>query len=498
MTSRRAVMITALPVEYLAVKRHLKNVAERIHDQGSIYETGRFDVSDVVTWEVLIAEIGAGNPGAAGETERAIAFFDPEVAMFVGVAGGVKSVVLGDVVVATKVYGYESGKAKEEFLARPEVYSSTYDLQQRARAEAKRKDWLDRVEDRRHPHVFVGPIASGEKVIASRRSGLYQFLSSNYSDALAVEMEGRGFLQATHSNPRIRSLVVRGISDLLSNKQRSDASGWQSRAATHASAFAFEILAKFCPDSTARRLQMRTESQRENRDVAQKPEPFVFEASPTISRLLQPVELGDWDAAVDAAVAVILETTPEGRNPTFEALLRYYNCPVEDVKWAALQTVECVARLFPDLIGRSVVSYLAGHPDFSIRASAASICMELANIAPARVPTDIAIRLSKYNEDWYVQAPANAALKTLARSMPNIMRVYFSRLRSDDPWEREHSANALIDVAEHEPELIDRKELKNELTLLRKLGDDKCARQIKTVLALTKGTPKRSPFKYGL
>jgi len=501
MTSRRAIIITALSLEYLAVKRHLKKIKERIHPQGTVYETGRFDASDAVTWEVLIAEIGAGNPGAAGETERALAFFDPEIAMFVGIAGGVKDVAIGDVVVATKVYGYESGKAKKEFLSRPQVFNSAYDLAQRARAEARREDWLARLEDHLNPHVFVGPIASGEKVVASRQSDLYQFLNSNYGDALAVEMEGYGFLQAAHSNQRTRSVIVRGISDLLSNKQRTEEGGSQFIAATHASAFAFEILAKYSPGSPATRPQMSAESEEEHRDATsriRKPESFVFEASPTISTLLQPVKLGDWDAAADAALTIIVETTSEGRNPVFEELLRYYNCPVDDLKWAALQTVECVARLFPDLIHRSVLSYLAAHPDFSVRASAASICMVLANFAPTRVPTDIAIRLSRHDEDWYVQAPANAALKALARSMPDIIRVYFSRLGSIDSREREHSASALTDIAEQEPELIDRKALKDELTLLRKRGDKKCARQIETVLSRTKGTSKRSQFKYGL
>src|SRR6266481_938667 len=145
MTNRRAVIITALPVEYLAVKRHLNNVSERTHRQGTVYETGEFENPDGSIWEVLLAEIGAGNPGAAGETERALTFFDPEVAMFVGVAGGVKEVSLGDVVVATKVHAYESGKANEEFHARPASNVPSYSLQQRARAEAKRDDWRNRL-----------------------------------------------------------------------------------------------------------------------------------------------------------------------------------------------------------------------------------------------------------------------------------------------------------------------------------------------------------------
>jgi RNA polymerase sigma factor (sigma-70 family) len=57
-------------------------------------------------------------------------------------------------------------------------------------------------------------------------------------------MEGRGFLQAAHANPNISALIVRGISDLLTDKSRTDRAGYQERAAEHASAFAFEILAR--------------------------------------------------------------------------------------------------------------------------------------------------------------------------------------------------------------------------------------------------------------
>ncbi|NJN11061.1 MAG: hypothetical protein HC815_24990 [Richelia sp. RM1_1_1] len=240
------VILTAIPIEYKAVRAHLTELREEIHSQGTVYERGKFSTNGMV-WDVAIVEIGAGNTGAALEAERAINQFQPNVILFVGIAGGIKNVSLGDVVAATKVYGYESGKARIAFEPRPDVGLSTYKLIQRARAEARKEDWLQRIQldvSNPPPNALVAPIAAGEKVVASKRSSLVKFLQSNYGDAVAVEMEGKGLLQAAHANEPVLALIVRGISDLISSKSKTDKAGWQEIAARHASAFAFQILAK--------------------------------------------------------------------------------------------------------------------------------------------------------------------------------------------------------------------------------------------------------------
>ncbi len=254
-----AVILTALPVEYLAVRAHLTHLQEEIHANGTIYERGQFAVASH-TWDIGIVEIGAGNSGAALEAERAIAHFSPSVILFVGVAGGIKDVILGDVVASTKVYGYESGKAEIAFKPRPEIGLAAYGLEQRAKAEARKGDWLHRISATEPiPRAFVAPIAAGEKVVASTQSDVCKFIRSNHSDAVAVEMEGFGFLEAARANQQVSAMVIRGISDLIDRKTKADKAGSQEIAARNASAFAFEILAKLKPSAESTVLPQVTE-----------------------------------------------------------------------------------------------------------------------------------------------------------------------------------------------------------------------------------------------
>ncbi|HLP88410.1 MAG TPA: hypothetical protein VK184_07450 [Nostocaceae cyanobacterium] len=244
-----AVILTAIPIEYSAVRAHLTDLQEE-HVERTIYERGKF-MSNGQTWEVVIAAVGQGNLEAAMKTKNAITYFKPSVILFVGIAGGIKDVKLGDVVAATKVYYYESGKESgSKFQTRPEAKHSTNDLVERARVEANKTDWHERIKKSEQDNVaetkvYVEPIVSGEKVIASRDSSSYELIRDSYNDAIATEMEGGGFLAAAHENQQVSALVIRGISDLIDGKSETDKTGYREIAARNASAFAFEILAKF-------------------------------------------------------------------------------------------------------------------------------------------------------------------------------------------------------------------------------------------------------------
>jgi nucleoside phosphorylase len=248
-SAKRVVILTALLEETRAVLRHLGKVTTETVD-GTIFHKGQFE-----GWEVAVAEIGPGNVGAAAIGARALGHFKPSVALFVGVAGGVKDVAIGDVVVATKIYLYESGRdTAGGFRPRPDLMNAAHDLEQRARALRLGEGWKKRLDptiNHGGPRVFVGPIAAGEKVVASARAATAELIKEHYGDALAIEMEGRGFLEAVHINHPVRGCVVRGISDLLSGKADADKAGSQPRAADAASGVAFEILSAVGGDTTA-------------------------------------------------------------------------------------------------------------------------------------------------------------------------------------------------------------------------------------------------------
>src|SRR5712691_954998 len=174
MDMRIAVVLTALSVEFKAARAQLTSLRTVEHPSGTIYEMGQF-FSGGQQWTVAIVQTGSGNVRAAIEAERAIAHFNPSHVFFLGVAGGIKDVNLGDVVAASKVYGYETGKAADEFRTRTDIGESSYDLVQRAMRVARDDRWQQRLIGTTHtnPRAVVAPIAAGEKVVSSTSSSTF-------------------------------------------------------------------------------------------------------------------------------------------------------------------------------------------------------------------------------------------------------------------------------------------------------------------------------------
>src|SRR4051812_32734151 len=119
------VILTALPVEFNAVLGHITERTIETHEYGTLYHVGRYETQKD-SWRVVLAEVGQHNDQAALEAERAFERYKPELALFVGIAGGIKDVSVGDVVVASKVLGYEGGKSGTTFLPRGDSFRPSY------------------------------------------------------------------------------------------------------------------------------------------------------------------------------------------------------------------------------------------------------------------------------------------------------------------------------------------------------------------------------------
>lgn len=242
-------ILTALEVERLAIEPHLNNIEPVLHPEtGTDYTKGTYSSNGRVL-DVIIARTDQTNINAAIETERAIAHFEPEYVFFSGVAGGLKDVRVGDIIIGRDVYGYERGKAEENnFKPRPQFGASTYALERLAGQYAKSADWERKREELLKPEfapvisTYTGTIASGEKVDASIDSDLHKFLKQNASHALGIEMEGLGFLEVCRMRPLVKTLLLRGISDLVDDKGHMDSKGSQPYASANVAAFLFGLL----------------------------------------------------------------------------------------------------------------------------------------------------------------------------------------------------------------------------------------------------------------
>jgi cellulose biosynthesis protein BcsQ len=234
----RAVIFTSQSIEHEAVRKHLFDLQEKTLPDGTEYEVGRFSSRDR-HWEVSIVEIEKQNPDVAHEVARAIHALNPSIVLSVGVAAGFGKVSIGDVVVGTNIYGLEKAS-----LIRETVRSSR-SLTQRARAEARKTDWWKRLGG-----TLSAPaptIVMGEIVASSALRELPAILPSLFKGMSAFDPGGYNLLSAIHLDRQINTLAIRGIAEMALRSAEAD----PSIAAQHASAFAFEVLAKLKREDVA-------------------------------------------------------------------------------------------------------------------------------------------------------------------------------------------------------------------------------------------------------
>jgi Nucleoside phosphorylase len=283
-------IVTALEKEYAAVKTILQNEIEHVvpgRGAGRRYVLGEIPSINGNNHHVAISLADMGNNIAAARAALLLEHFPnvQEIAM-VGIAGGVPSpkkpdehVRLGDVVVSNQrgiiQYDFDKETPTETLLRFPPRPPSARLIEAirllKADEMAGHRPWLkhidatlnllgikrpssktdillrsalprkriahppDRLRKRGEPRIFIGPIASANKLL---KNPIKRDMLRDVYGVKAIEMEGSGVADATW-NYEVGYVVIRGICDYC-DTSKTDL--WQEFAAVVASAYTRALL----------------------------------------------------------------------------------------------------------------------------------------------------------------------------------------------------------------------------------------------------------------
>jgi adenosylhomocysteine nucleosidase len=252
------VILTALDLEYRAVRERLTGLQRYQHPYGTLFEIGQAGGG----CQVALGQIDKGNNNSAVLSERAIAEFSPRALLLVGVAGALQShVKLGDVVVATRVCAYHGATSDDDGeKSRPQAWEAAHRVIQIAHHLKQVNQW-DPDGTGGDATVHFGPIATGDVLLNSKTSGPAQWIRQNYNDCVAIEMESGGVAKAAQLSDALAIGIVRGISDPADGTKNAKNDGqWQPRAAARAATFALALAADLARSSPNRPEGRRGES----------------------------------------------------------------------------------------------------------------------------------------------------------------------------------------------------------------------------------------------
>jgi nucleoside phosphorylase len=244
------VIVTALEKERDAVLRYLDSPQPVETKKRIVYKSYLKHEQSSSGYQVLLLCFGGmGNVRAATAVTQAIDVWNPAAIILTGIMGGVEGSdrLLGDLIVAEQIIGYELGKIKETGTDRRfEALRPAHLLITKVH-DFLPKQWAldyrtiprpDGTSGRVIPNVHFGVVASGEKVIADTIT--IPELQGSWNRLIGVEMEGFGTAQAVYqSDPIPKMLMVKGICDWADPNKNDE---WQTYAADIAAAYIVNFL----------------------------------------------------------------------------------------------------------------------------------------------------------------------------------------------------------------------------------------------------------------
>lgn len=178
-----------------------------------------------------------GNLEAAHATADLIRDWSPRFVIVNGIAGGLSpgNQDLGDIVVSDSIVYYEPGKVRDNRVEQRNRQFQSDRTLIGGMLNLSNSEWRQRLPARPDgkvpteaiPRIHVGPIASGEKVIAAAEEA--GRLRASQPNLIAVEMESAGVASAAFSAlKKVGFLTIRAICDFADSKKSDN---WQTYAA---------------------------------------------------------------------------------------------------------------------------------------------------------------------------------------------------------------------------------------------------------------------------
>ena len=177
-----------------------------------------------------------------------------------------------------------------------------------------------------------------------------------------------------------------------------------------------------------------------------------------VDALLAAPSPGDHDEACARIYSLLRDRSEDRRRWIASELYREVLEPKKESRvLAAAALLEAVAALDPALVSPEMVETMAGHARYQARACAANLLRDRAAVAPLDVPVEVLGRLAwPSTEDWFVWAPAMAAVQELALHRREAYAIFSSLAASDDARDRFAVAAALLGLAGVRPAAVAR------------------------------------------